>query len=148
MLPRGCSAAVGSARLVVPEPTEDVAQRGRGHDASKALSAQCGCDTSPGCRVPAHSNQQLKGSMAAAPVFSDSRKYFRSQQILDIFNGAGRVYGFTFRFGYRRPDFFSLFIPRKAGLTQQDQLVCSERCFSVPLKMLKWRQKPKLQFCV
>lgn len=43
--------------------------------------------------------------------------------------------------------FFSLFVPRKTGLTQQHQLVWSGRCFSVLPKMLKWRQKPKLQFC-
>lgn len=33
-----------------------------------------GWDISPGCRVPAHRNQQLKGSIAVAPVFSNSEE--------------------------------------------------------------------------
>lgn len=68
-----CLGAVESAGLL-PELTEDTAQSGRGQDVSKGPTALCGCEISPRCRVSAHRNQQLKGSIAAAPVCSNSEE--------------------------------------------------------------------------
>lgn len=77
-----------------------------------------------------------------------ARKYFRSQETLDFLIVQEGSMVLHFVLDTKGLIFIPLFIPRKAGLTQQHQLVWSGRCLSVPPKMLKWRQKPKLQFCV
>lgn len=77
-----------------------------------------------------------------------ARKYFRSQETLDFLIVQEGSMVLHFVLDTKGLIFIPLFIPRKAGLTQQHQLVWSGRCLSVPPKMLKWRQKPKLQFCI
>lgn len=95
--------AVSSGGLV-SELGKDKAQRGGGRettvpphrvDAMSAPAADSCPRDSAAERIPL---QQPHYSLSA-------RKYFRSQQILDIFYSPGRFCGFTFCSGYQRPDF-------------------------------------------